>query len=82
MNKISNLDADMKAMGVNPRGLDFDKNDPYLEYLGLGYIGRQERLNNFPLDAFNDLVTGSTHLRKPMESIFDMLRRIKKAHTR
>jgi len=66
MSKISNIDAEQ-------RGVEID----YFKYLGIEYIGQQERQNDFSLDMFNDLATGSTFLRRPMENIEDMVRRIR-----
>ena len=54
-----------------------NKLDEFYREMGVEYIGRQERWNNFPLDMFNDLVTGSTYLRGPEESIEDMVARIR-----
>ena len=65
------MEYDLKMMASNP----------YFAQLGIEYIGQQERLDKFPLDAFNDLKTGSTFLRRPEESIFDMVERIRQAMT-
>ena len=61
------MEYDLKMMASNP----------YFAQLGIEYIGQQEGLNSFPLDMFNDLATGSSHLRHPMESVFDMVDRIR-----
>jgi hypothetical protein len=56
---------------------DKQKQECFYADLGIEYIGLQERLEKFPLEMFNDLKTGSTHVRQPMESIFDMVDRIR-----
>ena len=75
MSKIYNLDAELKAARINKENLCWES---YLSELGIKYIGQQERLNDFSLDTFNDLVTGSTHLRGQFESVEDMVRRIRR----
>lgn len=50
----------------------------YLKEYKIEYIGKQERWNDFPLDMYNDLVTGSTFIRRPEESILDMVARIRR----
>jgi hypothetical protein len=54
-----------------------NKTDAFYRELGIEYIGQQERLGKYPLDMFNDLATGSTFLRRPEESIEDMVARIR-----
>jgi len=53
----------------------------YFADLGIEFIGKQNRPGDFPLDVFNDLVTKSTVIRGPMESVLDMAKRIRKGHT-
>ena len=65
-----------KKYGFNKT--DKQKQEAFYADLGIVYIGQHERLNGFPLDCFEDLATGSTHLRRPEESIFDMVDRIRK----
>jgi hypothetical protein len=45
----------------------YEKNK--LDFLGVEYIGQQERLNDYSLDMFTDLKTGSSFIRLPTESI-------------
>lgn len=84
MSKMSQLDAELREAGIDPEKVDLEayqnkqKLDAYYAEMGLKFIGRQERLNNFPLDVFTDLVTGSTFLRGPEESVFDMVTRIRR----
>ena len=71
--------SDLRAVGINPNLMTdaWDGGESYLEYLGIRHIGQQERLNSYPLDAFNDVATGMIFLRKPFESVGDMVRRIR-----
>lgn len=57
---------------------DKQKQEAFYAALGIEYLGLQERPDKFPLEMFNDLVTGNTHVREPEESIFDMVDRIRK----
>jgi len=66
MSKINNIDAEQGNTEID-----------YFAYLGIEYIGQQERSNDFSLDMFNDLATGITFLRRPMENVGDMIRRIR-----
>ena len=53
------------------------KQEVFYADLGIEYIGQQVRFDKFPLDMFNDLKSGATFLRRPEESIFDMVDRIR-----
>ena len=81
MSKISKPDVELRAVGINPETINGEwdnEGDSYLSDLGIKYIGQQERFNNFPLDAFIDLATGSVLLRGLFESVEDMVRRVRK----
>ena len=54
-----------------------NKTDAFYRELGIEFIGQQERAGKYPLDMFNDLETGSTFIRRPEESIEDMVKRIR-----
>ena len=41
----------------------------YLDTLQVRYIGQQERTKQYSLDLFTDLITGTTFLRLPFESL-------------
>jgi hypothetical protein len=49
-------------------------------WAGVQYIGQQERCDNFSLDMFTDLITGSTFLRIPSESVMEARDRIRKGY--
>jgi hypothetical protein len=78
MSKMSNLDAELRAVGIDPE----DRTDEYFTSLGIKYVGRQKRCDGFPLDLFTDIVTGSSFLRGEDESVLDLAKRIQNAHTK
>lgn len=49
-----------------------------LEWMGVEYIGKVDRLYDFPLEMFNDLETGSTFIRREGESIVEARDRIRR----
>ncbi len=56
------------------------KNDAYLADLGIEYLWLQERgPDQFPLDMYFDLVTGTIFLRWPMENVDEAILRVRKA---
>ncbi len=52
--------------------------DHDLAYLGVKFIGYQERFNNYALETFLDLKTGSSFVRLPTEGIEEARDRIRK----
>jgi len=67
----------------------YQKNDPFLAWLNVEYVGQQERIGKFPLDMFSDLETKSTFLRmegetnghRSTESNTERVRQIRGIHT-
>lgn len=49
-----------------------------LEWMGVEYIGKVDRLSDFPLEMFNDMETGSTFIRREGESIVEARDRIRR----
>ena len=63
--------------------IEHEKNAPYYKLLGVKYIGQQERTRGeYSLDTFNDLVTGSTFLRRPFESLEMAIERVRELYRR
>ena len=49
-----------------------------LEWMGVEYIGKVDRLSDFPLEMFNDMETGSTFIRREWESVVEARDRIRR----
>ena len=71
----------MSEIDTENADLETYQTDAYFADLGVKYVGKQDRPGDFPLDMFNDLVTKSTFVRGPMESVLDLAKRIRKGHT-
>ena len=75
---VSNGNNSYEDMGIKKMKAIY-QDDEFL-WAGVKYIGQQERCDNFSLDMFTDLTTGSTFLRIPHETVIDARDRIRKGY--